>query len=232
MENLFGQLVGFVIEIIATLGYIGVGLLVALESIFPPIPSEVILPLSGSLVSQGRFNLVPVMIAATLGAYVGAVALYGIGKAMGKDRLGSWLDKYGKWLLLSKNDLERAQAWFDRHGTWAVLLARLVPGVRSLISVPAGISEMPFWRFSIFTIVGSAIWNGVLVGAGMALGANWQQVEQLLKPLSPFIYGLLALVLIAFVARRLWARRGKGKDPKAEANDSHSSSYESPWLSR
>lgn len=232
MGDLLGQLVGFAIEVISTFGYIGVGLLVALESIFPPIPSEVVLPLSGSLVAQGRFDLVPVIVAATLGAFAGATLLYGMGKAVGGDRLGDWLDKHGKWLLLSRRDLERAQAWFDRHGAWAVLVARLVPGVRSLISIPAGISEMPFWHFALFTIIGSGIWNGLLVGAGVLLGHNWRQVEEFLGPLSPFIYGLLALALVLFVGRRLLLKRNSDDGDRSEGKGSRASSQKSPWLPR
>lgn len=219
MGDILGQLVGWVQGVIATLGYVGVAFLIALESLFPPIPSEVILPLSGSLSASGRFNVFITIAAATIGSLLGAGILYGMGRWAGEERIGKWLDKHGKWLLLSKDDLDRASSWFDRHGDVAVLLARLVPGLRSVISVPAGISEMPLGRFLLFTAIGSLIWNSALIGAGFFLGSNWQQVERIISPVAPIVYGALVVVMVVFVGKRLWQklRPARGKDEGEEA---------------
>jgi membrane protein DedA with SNARE-associated domain len=210
--DIIGQLVGWVQAVIAALGYLGVAALIALESLFPPIPSEVILPLTGSLSASGRFNVFLAIAAATVGSLVGALLLYGLGIWAGEDRIGRWLDRHGKWLLLSRRDLDRSSEWFQRHGNMAVLFARLIPGVRSFISVPAGISEIPLWHFIIFTAIGSALWNSVLIGAGFFLGSNWQQVEGIMAPLGPIVYVLLALAAAVFIGRRLWEQFGPSQN--------------------
>jgi membrane protein DedA with SNARE-associated domain len=208
MSELLGALVAWATEVIHAIGYVGVAFLIAIEQLFPPIPSEVILPLSGSLAGTGSFNLALVIVAATVGSCIGAVILYGIGRFGGEHRLGPWLDRYGKWLLLSRKDLSNSRVWFSRHGTWAVLVARLIPGMRSIISVPAGMAHMPFARFMVLTTIGSAIWNTALVGAGYVLGHNWHQVEHWLAPLSPIIYLSMVLVVTLFIGRRLWTMYG------------------------
>jgi membrane protein DedA with SNARE-associated domain len=212
MGDMIGQLVGWVQTVIAALGYIGVAALIALESLFPPIPSEVILPLTGSLSASGRFNVILAVAAATVGSLVGALLLYALGSWAGEDRIGRWLDHHGKWLLLSRRDLDRSSEWFQRHGNMAVLFARLIPGVRSFISVPAGISEIPLLHFIIFTAVGSALWNSVLIGAGFYLGSNWQQVEGIMAPVGPIVYVLLALAAAVFIGRRLWEQFGPSQN--------------------
>lgn len=241
MGDLMGQLVTWTSDVISTLGYVGVAFIVALETLFPPIPSEVILPLSGSLVASGKFNVFLVIAAATVGSLVGALALYGIGRWAGAERVGGWLDRYGKWLFLSRSDLERSQEWFDRRGDWAVFLGRLVPGVRSFISVPAGLSEMPVWRFLVATSVGSALWNGILIGAGYLLGQNWRQVESFLAPISSIIYVLIAVIAALFIGQRLLSRFGSADDieaTKAEQPPDDQAGAEgrpkkiSPWFSR
>lgn len=165
MSEIVEQIVVWATEIISTLGYIGVAFLVALETVVPPIPSEIILPLAGSLSATGRFNIVLVIIAATIGSVGGASFLYGISRWAGETRVESWIDRYGKWILLSRNDLDRSRQWFSRHGGLTVLIARVIPTIRSLVSIPAGLSSMPFLRFLIFTTIGSLIWNVALVGA-------------------------------------------------------------------
>jgi len=203
MGDLIGQLLGWATEIINTLGYFGVGFLIALETLFPPIPSEVVLPLSGNLAANGKFNLLLTIASATLGSVVGASILYSVGKGMGEERLGEWLDRHGKWLLLSRSDLEHSQRWFERHGSWSVLIGRLIPGVRSLISVPAGVVEMALWKFIVFTAIGSGLWNSVLILAGYFLGQNWKQVEGFLSPISSVAYALIVLATAFFVGKRL-----------------------------
>jgi membrane protein DedA with SNARE-associated domain len=208
MSEILGELVAWATEVIHAIGYLGVALLIALEQVFPPIPSEVLLPLSGSLSATGRFNIVFVIAAATIGSCLGAAILYGIGRFGGEQRIGPWLDRYGKWLLLSRADLYSSRNWFARHGTWAVLVARLIPGMRSIVSVPAGLAHMPVVRFFVLTAIGSGIWNTALVGAGYFLGQNWDRVKDWLAPLSPIIYLTMIVVVTLFVGRRLWSLYG------------------------
>ena len=216
MSELLGQLVSWATEVIYAIGYVGVALLIALEQVFPPIPSEVILPLSGSLSAAGRFNLPIVIGAATIGSCMGASILYGIGRYGGEKRLGPWLDRYGKWLLLSRKDLDTSRTWFSHHGTWAVLVARLIPGMRSVVSVPAGLARMPFVRFVALTAIGSGLWNSALIVAGYLLGRNWDQVKGWIAPFGPIVYVILVAVIGLFAARRLWSLYGPPARRSAE----------------
>ncbi|WP_338076922.1 DedA family protein [Cellulomonas iranensis] len=194
-------LAGWVVSVIDALGPVGVGLLVALENLFPPIPSEVVLPVAGYVASQGGMSLAWAVAAATLGALVGAWALYGLGAWVGRARIRRWLERLP---LMEVDDLDRAEGWFERHGGVAVLVGRCVPVVRSLISIPAGVEGMAFWRFSLFTLVGSAVWNGGLVWAGYLLGSQWEDVGRYSDWLNAVVYVVIAAVLVHFV----WARTG------------------------
>jgi membrane protein DedA with SNARE-associated domain len=216
MSELLGQLVTWATEVIYAIGYVGVALLIALEQVFPPIPSEVILPLSGSLAASGRFNLPAAIAAATVGSCLGALMLYSIGRFAGEKKLGPWLDRYGKWLLLSRKDLDNSRTWFSRHGTWAVLVARLIPGMRSIVSVPAGLASMPIGRFLALTAIGSGIWNTALIIAGFLLGRNWDQVKGWIAPFGPIVYVILIAVVGLFIGRRLWTMYGPPSRRQAE----------------
>ena len=204
-----GGLVGWVLDVIEALGSIGVGLLIALESIFPPIPSEVVLPLAGFLAGQGRMGLVSVIVWATVGSLVGALVLYWLGAALGADRLGRLADRVP---LMDARDVQRAEAWMTRHGAWAVLLGRMVPGVRSLVSIPAGVQRMPLWLFSLLTVIGSAVWNTLFVGLGYLLGDRWDQVGKYSDLLNYLVIGGVVLVFVVIAGRRL-RRRRHGLDP-------------------
>jgi len=197
-------LAGWVVDVVGNLGAPGVGLLVALENLFPPIPSEVVLPLAGFTAFTGRFTVVEAILWATAGSVVGAIILYGIGRALGTDRLARIADRVP---LMSASDVHKADAWFDRRGIWAVLLGRLVPGVRSLISIPAGVSEMPLGVFTLFTTIGSLVWNTALILAGYALGSQWQRVENYVGPAGVLVLVLVAVVAVWFLARRILAAR-------------------------
>jgi membrane protein DedA with SNARE-associated domain len=197
-------LAGLITDIIAALGPIGVGVLVALETLFPPIPSELILPLSGYLASRGRMSLAAVVVGATLGSLVGALALYWAGAALGQKRLRRLAERTP---LVEVEDLERAEGWFDRHGGLAVLIGRVVPVVRSLVSVPAGVERMPLWRFVIYTIVGSGVYNLVLIGLGYVLGSRWQTVEQYSNYLNYAIYAAILVAVGLFALKRVRRRR-------------------------
>lgn len=204
-----GGLVGWVLDVIETLGAVGVGLLIALESIFPPLPSEVVLPLAGFLAGAGRLGFVAVVIWATVGSLVGALVLYWLGAALGAERLRRLADRIP---LMDGRDVERAEGWMSRHGAWAVLLGRMVPGVRSLVSVPAGVQRMPLWLFSVLTLIGSAIWNVLFVGLGFLLGDRWSQVGEYSDLLNYLVVGGIVLVVAVLAARRL-RRRRRGLDP-------------------
>src|SRR5215216_6278208 len=201
-------LAGLITDIIAALGPIGVGVLVALETVFPPIPSELILPLSGYLASRGRMSLAAVVIGATLGSLAGALALYWAGAALGQKRLRRLAERTP---LVEVDDLERAEGWFDRHGGLAVLIGRVVPVVRSLVSVPAGVERMPLWRFSLYTISGSGVYNLVLIGLGYVLGSRWKTVEQYSNYLNYAIYAAILVAVGLFALKRVRRRRASGR---------------------
>jgi membrane protein DedA with SNARE-associated domain len=200
--SLLGSIAEWAADVIESLGYAGIIALVALESIVPPIPSEVILPLAGFLAGQGRFSLPLVIVAATLGSVIGAVALYGLSAWLGERRVRSVVERYGAYLRLTSHDLDRANDWFDRYDSAAVAIGRLVPVIRSLVSIPAGLRRMPLGRFLLFTSAGSAVWNSVLIGLGWLLGDNWEKVEEYSSYVQYAVLVALAVVAIAFFYRR------------------------------
>jgi membrane protein DedA with SNARE-associated domain len=197
-------LAGWVSDVIEALGPLGVGLLVALENLFPPIPSEVVLPLAGFLAGQGRMALPLVIAAATAGSLVGALALYALGATLGRERLARALERLP---LADADDLDRAERWFERYGGTAVLTGRLVPVVRSLVSVPAGVDGFPLLRFSVYTLLGSAVYNTVLIVLGYHLGRRWKSVGEYSSLLSYAVVGLIVLAVVVVVVRRLRSRR-------------------------
>ena len=204
---MFERLAEWVASVIEALGYPGLTMLVALESVFPPIPSEVILPLAGFLTGQGRFSFLLVLIATTIGSVAGALVLYGIGAAIGPRRVRRLVDNFGKWALLTPDDLSRAEDWFDRFGRVAVFTGRLVPIVRSLVSIPAGYRRMPLGQFVLLTAAGSALWNGALVTLGWVFGENWHAIEEYVGVLQYVVIAGAALLILRFIWSRLRARR-------------------------
>lgn len=191
---------GWVVDVVEMLGPVGVGLLVLLENLFPPIPSEIILPLAGYLAGTGRLNVVAVILAATVGSVLGALALYWLGAAVGDARIRVWLRKLP---LMQESDLDRAQSWFDRHGGTAVLIGRIIPVVRSLVSVPAGIQRMPLWRFVLYTTIGSGVWNTIFVVLGYVLGNQWTSVGQYSDILNYAVIGAIVLAVVFFGGKRV-----------------------------
>jgi membrane protein DedA with SNARE-associated domain len=155
------------------------------------------------------------ILAATLGSLVGASILYGISRWAGQERLEEWIGRYGKWIMLSRGDLNKSLGWFTRYGSWAVFICRLIPGIRSLVSIPAGLAAMPFARFLLLTLAGSVVWNTALIGAGFMLGQNWSQIEALISPLSKVVYVAVGLAVMAFFFQRLARRR---KPAQVESN--------------
>jgi membrane protein DedA with SNARE-associated domain len=210
-----GGLAGWVLDVIDAMGAVGVAALVALENLFPPLPSEVVLPLAGFLAGQGKLSLAAVLVAATVGSVVGALVLYWAGAALGRDRMRRIADRLP---LMDADDVDRAQGWFDRHGRSAVLVGRLVPGVRSLVSIPAGIARMPLLPFVGYTTLGSAAYNAVLVLLGHQLGSRWTSVERYSDPINYGVYGLIVVGVLVAVLRRARHRRD---DRERELVDTH-----------
>ncbi|MGI9254651.1 MAG: DedA family protein [Thermomicrobiales bacterium] len=203
VANTLMELVSGIVE---KLGYVGLALLIALENVFPPIPSEVILPLAGFNIWQGSFNFPMVLLASTIGSVIGALILYGIGRWLGKERLRGLVRSHGSKALLKESDIDKADHWFAKYGGSAVFLCRLLPLVRSLISIPAGIEAMPIAKFLALTAVGSAIWNAILIGAGWALGTQWDKVQFVVGYLQWVVIFAVAVALIWFIWRRLATR--------------------------
>ncbi len=191
---------------IAAGGLWAVGGLMLLENVFPPIPSELIMPLAGFLAASGEMSFAGVMGAGVLGSVLGALLWYWIGLAFGRERVFWLIDRYGVWLTLSREETERAFAWFGRWGYWAVFFGRLVPGVRTLISVPAGLARMPFLPFLATTALGSLIWVTGLTLAGYVLQANYQLVEDWVSPVTKWILIGVVAVYVYRVVRQLLAR--------------------------
>ncbi|GAB7188096.1 hypothetical protein ATKI12_7927 [Kitasatospora sp. Ki12] len=196
---------GWAADLVDTLGGPGAGLAIALENLFPPLPSEVILPLTGFAAGQGVISLASALTWTTLGSVLGAVVLYWFGALFGRERMHAI---WARLPLVKVSDLERTEAWFARHGTKAVLLGRMVPIFRSLISVPAGVQRMPLPAFVMLTTLGSLVWNGVLVMAGFLLGDRWDVVETYVGLLSKVVLALVVLAATGYVAVR-WRGRGR-----------------------
>ncbi|MFF5715460.1 DedA family protein [Streptomyces buecherae] len=190
-----------------TLGAPGAGLAIALENLFPPLPSEVILPLAGFSAGQGDMNLLAVLAWTTAGSVVGALALYWVGALLGRDRVVALA---GRLPLVKPADIDRTERWFVRHGTKAVFFGRMIPIFRSLISLPAGVERMPLPVFTLLTTLGSLLWNTAFVLAGYALGDNWEDVSDYVSVYSKGVLAAALLAVLAFVTLRL-ARPGRGK---------------------
>ncbi|WP_182908953.1 DedA family protein [Microbispora sp. H13382] len=204
-----GGIAGWAMELTESLGAPGAGVAIALENLFPPLPSEIILPLAGFTASRGDMSLVAALLWTTVGSVVGALALYCVGALLGRERT---LALARRLPLVKTADVEKAEAWFDRHGVKAVFFGRMIPVVRSLISVPAGVERMPIGTFLLFTTLGSLIWNTVFVLAGYLLGENWHLVEEYTGIVSKVVVAAVVLVVVRFVAVRLRERRGQHRD--------------------
>jgi membrane protein DedA with SNARE-associated domain len=189
---------------INSLGYVGIALLMFVENLFPPIPSELIMPLAGftARATPDRLNVTGVFFAGLLGSVAGALVWYYPGKFLGEKRLKSWADKYGKWITVSSKDITKAKRWFESQGSKAVFIGRVIPGVRTLISVPAGISNMHLLPFLFYTTLGSAAWVGLLTYSGYVLGSQYELVDKYLAPVSKIVLGSLLLIFIGWILKR------------------------------
>ncbi|SUE13319.1 hypothetical membrane protein [Rhodococcus gordoniae] len=203
-------LAGWALELMDRLGGVGAGIAIALENFFPPLPSEVILPLAGFAASLGSFTLFGALFWTTLGSVLGALGLYSIGRWVGEDRIRAVVRKLP---LVDVEDLDRSTAWFQRHGRKAVFFGRMVPVFRSLISIPAGVTRMPIRQFLAFTTAGSLIWNSIFVLAGYQLGENWSAVEPYASALQYVVIAVVVAVLGYGIVRRI---RSRSKDTASD----------------
>ena len=194
-------------EIIDKIGLLGVAFLVALESVVPPIPSELVLLLSGFNVDQGNFTLVGALVAATVGSVVGALILYALGAFVSEERLMWLLHKVGRFVGFTKKDIDRGFEWFERHGAPVVFFGRLIPLVRSVVSVPAGAARMPIGQFVLWTTLGSALWNIVWLVIGQILGDQWEKADVWAGTFQLVVLVLLAVVGLALIVRNLRRRK-------------------------
>lgn len=204
-------LADWTVGLMEIIGPAGAGIAIALENLFPPLPSEVILPMAGLAASRGTFTLAEAIIWTTLGAVVGAFLLYGLGAWLGLDRLRAIAAKVP---LLHPEDIDRTVGWFTRHGGKAVFFGRMIPIFRSLISIPAGVTRMPLWRFGLLTAAGSLVWNTVFVLCGFFLGEAWPVIEQYTDILQYIVIAVVVVAVAWFLIARvrgIWARRGAQK---------------------
>ena len=201
----------FILHIIEQFGYFGVFFLILIENVFPPIPSEVILLISGFFSSYTSLSVFYMILASTLGSFLGAIILYYIGKIFNKERLKKIVNgRLGKILFLKENDIDKADEWFDNKGNKSVFFCRFVPIVRSLISIPAGMSEMPMGKFIIYTICGSMIWNTVLICLGYKLGDNWEYVLTILDKYQMVVIVIL-VIIFGYVIIKFYRKKRKSK---------------------
>jgi len=217
---MLGDLANWVQDVINQFGYLGVALLVVIENVFPPIPSEIVLPFAGFVAQQGASavnatagaaqsdtTVVGMMIAATVGSVVGALILYFVSAAIGPERLRGFVERFGKWFGVKGSDLVRAEEWFDRRSSAAVLVGRCVPLIRSIVSIPAGFRRMKLTSFVVLTAIGSAVWNIALIGAGAVLGEQWERVGEYVGVFQWLVIAAVLLLLVRFVVSRLKNRR-------------------------
>ncbi|WP_413377480.1 DedA family protein [Alkalihalobacillus sp. 1P02AB] len=200
----------WIISVMEQLGYIGIMVLIALENLFPPIPSEVILTFGGFMTTQSDMTLIAVIFFATIGSTLGAVILYSIGSLLGLKKMEELVEKYGHIIRLTKIDLYRSYDWFDRYGPWTVFLCRLLPLIRSLISIPAGMAKMNLSLFILLSALGSLIWNTIIINIGAQVGESWDSVLVYMNAYSKIVYiiiaSLIAFSLILFIRRRFFTR--------------------------
>jgi membrane protein DedA with SNARE-associated domain len=212
-------------DVIDAIGLLGIAVLVALESAFPPIPSELVLLLSGFNVSVGRFHLVAAIAAATVGSLLGAWILYLAGAVLHEDRMERFLAGFGRFLGLKRDDIHKANTWFERHGSAVIFFGRLIPIVRSLVSIPAGADRMNPWTFTFFTALGSLVWNTVWITVGWRLGDRWQQAERWSELIELVLVGVVTVIVGGLVLRRIGANRREAEEaataPERELEPQH-----------
>lgn len=203
------QLSEWILMVMDKLGLVGVALMMFLENVFPPIPSELIMPAAGFAAAIGELSLISVIIAGTIGSVLGALPLYYLGSRLDETRLIRLTERYGKYLLITPKDIISAQAWFDRHGKTVVFFGRMIPAIRSLISIPAGMARMSLLPFLMLTAMGSMIWSALLAYAGFVLGANYKKVGIYIESVSHYVVLLMVLIFSYLLYRRIKTVWGK-----------------------
>ena len=206
--EILGTLADFVIKLVSDLGYPGIVLAMAVENLFPPIPSEAVMPMAGYLTTTGRFNLWLTILTGVLGSLIGAVVLYYIGIWVGNLAFRKFLNRYGRFFMTTSKDLEAAEKWFEKHGEKSVLFCRMIPIVRSIISIPAGFTKMPLKKFMIFTTIGTTAWTTFLTVVGVVLGENWERIGPVMKKFDVVVIGVIVVAGGCYVFRKL---RDRGK---------------------
>ena len=194
----------WIVEVVGKMGYAGIFLLTLLENIFPPIPSELVMPLAGYHAAQGKYGLWGAIAAGTLGSVLGTAAWYWLGNRIGERRMRDWAEQHGRWLTLDGHDIDKAAEWFHRKGVWAVFLCRMIPALRTWISLPAGFSEMPMVKFLLPTVIGTAIWTGALTTAGYWLGEQYSDIEGVLGKVSWVVIGSIAILYVYRLTTRTY----------------------------
>ncbi|MBM4401735.1 MAG: DedA family protein [Candidatus Cloacimonetes bacterium] len=189
IANLLTPILNFFLNLIETIGYPGITLVSLLENVFTPIPSEAVIPFAGVLVMQGKLNLVLVIVSATLGSILGAFFFYYLGFILGSEKIRAWILKWGKYFFVTENDLDRAQTWFRKYDSWAVLICRIIPLVRSFISIPAGYVKMPLGQFIVLTAIGTSIWSTFLTSLGIIFGKTYTRFLPYFQKLD-LLFGL------------------------------------------
>lgn len=202
-SEIIARVISAATTIISTLGYPGLGLAVFLENVIPSIPSEILLPFAGSLILEGNFSLVGITIAATIGALLGAWVYYAIGYKLEESRIRGLIRNYGKFVLISESDFDRIFRWFQTKGELVIFFCRMIPLVRSLISIPAGMARISPVRFSLFTVLGTALWSLLLAFTGKILGENWGLIGHLISEYRLIGIAILGAGIIWFLARRI-----------------------------
>ncbi len=196
---------------INALGYFGIAFLTFAENLFPPIPSEVIMPLAGFTASRGELSVIGAVVAGSVGSLAGTALYYFLGRAVSEQSLRRWVRAHGKWVAVGEDDVDKAMRWFGRHGHWALLVCRFIPGVRTFISLPAGLCGMAFGEFLAYSLVGVVVWTAALTYAGVALGKNYARVAMYIGPIAWIVVGALAAAFAFLVLRR---RKGGLPPPK------------------
>ncbi|MFZ9818063.1 MAG: DedA family protein [Ilumatobacteraceae bacterium] len=206
---MLSNLASWVQDVIESLGYSGVALLVIAENLFPPIPSEIVLPFAGFVARRGDGSVIVMVVASTIGSVIGALVLYAIAAAIGPERIHSFVVRFGKWFGVKESDMVRAEEWFDRRSNAAVLVGRCVPLIRSLVSIPAGFRRMKFVPFITLTAIGSAVWNIALIGAGAVLGDQWDRVGEFVGIFQWFVVAAIFGVILKFAWSKVNVRRAR-----------------------
>ena len=215
MSQILEQIRLIIEQFITGIGYPGITVVMFTENVYPPIPSELVMPFAGFLVARGEFSFVGIVVAGVIGSVLGALALYYIGVWANELLIRNFIRRYGRFFLLSENDLNRALSFFSKYGEAVIFFGRLIPIIRSLISIPAGMNRMPLAKFLLFTALGSSIWTGVLAYAGVVLGENWEAVLDIVDQYQDITLVVLAALVVIFVALRL-VQRLRGQKATAE----------------